>query len=95
MFVLFGRMNLFIPESQSLKDKRAVVKSLTGKIKYKFKVSLAETGENHKWQRTEIGIALVSSNYTYLEILENTIKYYIIDNYPVEIIEWDFEIIKK
>lgn len=95
MFVLIGKMDLFIPESQSLKDKRMVIKSISGKLKYKYKVSLAETGENHKWQRAEISLAAVSKEQTYLEVLENRIKYFILDNYPVELLEWDFEIIKK
>ncbi|NCC80848.1 MAG: DUF503 domain-containing protein [Clostridia bacterium] len=95
MFILMGKANLFIPDSHSLKDKRMVIKSLGEKLKYKYKLSFAETGEHHKWQRTEIGIAAVSREYTYLEVLENMVKYFILDNYPVEILDWDFEIIKK
>ncbi len=95
MFVLVGKMNLFIPESHSLKDKRMVIKSLGEKVKYKYKVSLAVTGEHHKWQRAELALAAVSGEYTYLEVLENNIKYFIEDSYPVEILDWDFEIIKK
>ncbi len=95
MFVLVGKMNLHIPESQSLKDKRMVVKSLGDKLKNRYKVSYAETGENHKWQRVEIGMAVVSKEYTYLDVLENNIRYFIEDNFPVEILSWDFEILKK
>lgn len=95
MFVLIVKMCLSIPESQSLKDKRMVVRSISGKLKTRYKVSFAETGENHKWQRAEIGIAIVSGNYTYLDLLENTIRYFISDNFPIEILEWDFEILKK
>ena len=63
MFVLMGKANLFIPESHSLKDKRMVVKSLGKKLKYKYKISFAETGERHKWQRVEIGIAAVKVRF--------------------------------
>lgn len=95
MFVLIVRISLIIPDSQSLKDKRMVVKSIAGKLKSRYKVSFAEIEQNHKWQKADLGFAIVSGNYTYLEVLENTIKYYLIDNFPIEIIEWTSEILKE
>ena len=61
MLVGICQLELFIPESGSLKSKRFVLKSLKTRIRNKFNVSIAEVGANEKWQRTIIGIAAVSN----------------------------------
>ena len=61
MLVGICQLELFIPESGSLKSKRFVLKSLKTKIRNKFNVSVAEVGGNDKWQRTTLGIAAVSN----------------------------------
>ena len=47
-------VNMIIPGSNSLKDKRHVVKSMLDHIRNKFNVSAAEIGELDIW-RAEIG----------------------------------------
>ena len=54
-------MLLNIPSARSLKDKRRVVKSLITRIKNKFNASIAEVGENDKWQIVKLGAAVVSN----------------------------------
>ena len=41
MFIGVGRYEIFIPASESLKDKRAVLRSVTGAVRNKFNVSIA------------------------------------------------------
>lgn len=60
MFVALLRLDLRIPGCGSLKEKRHVVKTLTSAIRTRFGVSVAETGCHELWQRTEIGVAVVS-----------------------------------
>jgi len=71
-------MTLNIPEAQSLKDKRRVIKSLMARLKNKFNVSLAEIGENDKWQLCRLGAAVVSNQRDHanscLSALVNTIE---------------------
>jgi hypothetical protein len=49
------KIELCLPENRSLKGKRKVVKSMVGKVKSRFNVSIAEVGSNDKWQRIELG----------------------------------------
>ena len=49
-----------IEASFSLKDKRMIVKSLKDKLKARFNVSVAETGEHDKWQIGVLGMAFAS-----------------------------------
>ena len=50
-----------IPASQSLKEKRLVLKRIKDKVRRSFNVSIAETGYMEKWQRSELGLAAVSN----------------------------------
>ena len=62
MLVGICQVELFIPESGSLKSKRFVLKSLKTRIRNKFNVAVAETGNNEKWQRTTLGMSTVANN---------------------------------
>lgn len=53
---------LNIPGSNSLKEKRRVIKSLKDRIRSKFNVSVAEVGEGELWQRANIGVACVAND---------------------------------
>lgn len=54
-------VRLHIPQAQSLKDKRMVVKSLKEQIRNKFNVSIAELGGLDKWQVAILGIAMLGN----------------------------------
>ncbi|MCS7258218.1 MAG: DUF503 domain-containing protein [candidate division WOR-3 bacterium] len=51
----------------SLKDKRKVLLGLTKKIRENFNVAIAETKYQDLWQRTELSIVLVNTNYKEIE----------------------------
>jgi len=55
-------VSLLVPECNSLKDKRHVIKSILDGIRNKFNISAAETGELDAWRRSEIGFACVSND---------------------------------
>lgn len=61
--MIVGRLNMVlnIPAARSLKDKRRVVKSLVTRIHNRFNVSIAEVGDNDKWQIVKLGAAVVSN----------------------------------
>ena len=61
MVVLVGEVQIYLPESSSLKDKRQVVKSLKERIRSRFNVSVAEVDFTELWQRSSFGIAVVSN----------------------------------
>ncbi|MGQ0520053.1 MAG: DUF503 domain-containing protein [Actinomycetota bacterium] len=52
-------MELHIPASHSLKEKRAVVKPILEGARRRFQVSAAEVGAQDKWQRAVLGFAAV------------------------------------
>jgi len=51
MLVALERFDLRIPGCSSLKQKRHVLKSLTGALRSTFNVSVAEVDHQDLWQR--------------------------------------------
>lgn len=62
MKVSISTVVLQLPQSQSLKDKRRVLSSLTSKVRNRFNASISEVDNNEKWQIATLGIACVSNN---------------------------------
>lgn len=67
MVSLVCYIELYLPDVQSLKSKRQVIKSLIGRIKAKCNVSIAETDYQDLWQRSGIGIAIVGSERSIID----------------------------
>lgn len=55
-------IELHLPDAQTLKEKRSVIKSLKDRLRNQFNVSVAETGHQDVWQRSEITICLVAGD---------------------------------
>ncbi len=76
MYVAAARISLHIPASQSLKDRRRVLRSLIDRANSKFNAAVAEVGGQDTWQMAEIGVSVVSSNSTHArERLDNTVRF--------------------
>ncbi len=58
-------LELEIPASHSLKDKRHVVKSLTTRVRRDFNVSIAEVDSLDSWQHSILAVVCVSSDANY------------------------------
>jgi len=62
MIVGVCKIELYIPEANSLKAKRKVIKSLKDRVRKKFNVSIAEVELQNLWQRAILGVATVSND---------------------------------
>ncbi len=58
---------LHIPQAQSLKDKRVVLRSIKDKVRAHYNVSVAELDGQDKWQTTTLGFAAINCDQRYLE----------------------------
>ena len=86
-------LKLTIYESNSLKDKRQVIKSLMERIQSRFNVSIAEVDLNDKWGVSVIGFACVSNNKKHIDqVISNVVNFIDGDN-RVEIIDHEIEIL--
>jgi hypothetical protein len=53
-------VELMIPGSHSLKERRSAVNSLKERIRSRFNVSIADTSPDNVWQRAELHLAAVA-----------------------------------
>ena len=92
MIVAAVMITLIIPENDSLKGKRKVVKSLIEKVRHKFDAAVAEVGDNDLWQKAQVGVALVGNDSQLLEARLQQIMKFIENQYLVEIIDSQMEL---
>ncbi len=62
MFVGMIRLELFIPASGSLKDKRRVVRAVTDAVRARCNVAIVELDHQDLWQRAVLGVSCVASS---------------------------------
>jgi uncharacterized protein len=76
MIIAAAVITLMLPENDSLKGKRRVIKSLIEKVRHKFEAAVAEVGDNDLWQKARIGVALVGNDSQLLSTrLEHIMKF--------------------
>ena len=65
-------LHLQIQHSQSLKDKRQVLRTLKDRLRKRFNVSVAELDFQDSWQLSLIGVVTISSSEPYArQVLES------------------------
>jgi uncharacterized protein YlxP (DUF503 family) len=61
MIVGAAVVEIHVHESQSLKAKRGVVRSIAGRLRNRFNLSVSEVGGQGTWQRAVIGLSMTGS----------------------------------
>ncbi len=68
-------VELFISDSQSLKDKRQVLHSLKDRLHGKFNLSVAEVDGQDLWQKAVLGMACVANDGSHVnQVLEQALN---------------------
>lgn len=84
-------VQLFLPESASLKDKRGVIKSLKERIHNRFNVSVSEIDHGDLWQRSTLVMAIVSNAAKHADsVLAKTVNF-IEQDRRVELLDYSIE----
>jgi len=91
MIVGLLKIEIYIPVSASLKEKRMVLNSIRDRVRKKFNVSVAEIDYLDKWQRSLIAIAMVTAKKGFAEevltkifqLLDSDLSFEI-NNYTIE-----------
>lgn len=92
MIIAAARIILLIPDNDSLKGKRKVVKSLVEKVRHKFDAAVAEVGDNDLWQKAQIGVALVGNDSQLLSTRLDQIMKFMENQHLAEIIDSQVEL---
>jgi uncharacterized protein len=88
------RLRFRMPENDSLKGKRSVVKSITARVANKFNVSIAEVDDLDLWQVATLGISCVSNDGRHAnEILSKVAGFISDSNFDIEVLDYNIEIL--
>lgn len=83
-------IDIHLPGTQSLKDKRRRIKSLISRVRNKFNVSIAEVAYNDDHRRGQIGAAMVSNDRALVDRVLSKVAA-LVDNEP-EINMTDYQV---
>ena len=79
-------VDLRIPATHSLKEKRSVVRHLVEGARSRFDVAAAEVGHQDQWQRTELGFAAVSGTPGQVESILDAVERFVWTTPDAEVI---------
>jgi len=81
-------INLYFPNSHSLKDKRNIIKSIKSRIRNNFNVSVSEINNHDIWKNTTLGIACIGNEKRYLDNVLNEVIKFIENQNKLQVIDF-------
>ena len=79
-------VQIHIPDSHSLKDRRQVVRSILAVARDRFHVSAAEVGGQDTWQRATLGFSVVASEARIAEQTVDELERYLWSRPEIEVL---------
>lgn len=93
MFVGIVRIELHLPASQSLKDKRAVVRALKDRIRHHVQAAVAEVDHQDLWQRAALGVSVVSGEAGHVGTLLQSVRHIVESRPDAQVIDWQEQVV--
>jgi len=88
------KLSLRLPENESLKGKRQVLKSITTRVKDRYNVSIAEVDDQDLWQLVTLGITCVSESAQHAnQVLSKVVDFIEKSRFDVELLDYKIEVI--
>jgi len=87
------QVELFLHGSQSLKDKRILLKSLKQRLHNNFNVSVSELGFQDKWQKALVGIACIGNENRAIDSMLSDVVNYINREKEIELLNYSTELL--
>jgi uncharacterized protein YlxP (DUF503 family) len=91
--VALGMVELHLPDVESLKGKRHVLKGLKEKVRARFECSVAEVDHQDSWQRATLAVAYVSGDARHANAVVSKAMDFIEDNVDGQVLETFVEIL--
>jgi uncharacterized protein YlxP (DUF503 family) len=92
MFVGVVRIELHLPASASLKDKRTVVRSLKERIRQRVHAAVAEVDHQDLWQRAALGVAVVSGEHRQVAEMLQSVRHLVDSTHGAELLDWQEQV---
>ena len=92
MVVGTGIIDIFVNDSRSLKEKRAILRRILGRTKNAFNISIAEVGEYNDWKRCRIGFSMVGNERRFINSKMDKVVNFVEGLNLADIVNVDIEI---
>ena len=87
-------IELHLPASNSLKDKRSVLKSVIRRIRNEFNVSIAEVDDQDVWRSALLGVVTVSNDRAYAHgLLTQVVNWIERNRLDAELVDYQIEML--
>jgi uncharacterized protein YlxP (DUF503 family) len=93
MVVGLCTVEIYIPTSHSLKDKRGIVKGVVQRLRSKFNVSVCELDNHDVWKTATLGLASVSKDKDVIDRTFGAIEGFLDNNGYFQVVSFKLEII--
>jgi len=88
MVVGIANIEIHIPESGSLKSKRHFLKRIKDRVRNRFNVSIAEVDHNDLWQRTTLGVSVVTNEQQFANQVLSQVVEFISQEQGIQILDY-------
>jgi uncharacterized protein YlxP (DUF503 family) len=92
MVVGLASIEIHIPGSESLKGKRHVLRRIKDRVKGRFNVSIAEVDHADLWQRTTLGVSVVSNQKQFANQVLSGVVDFISKENGIQILDYSIEL---
>jgi uncharacterized protein YlxP (DUF503 family) len=89
--ILFIAVSVHIPHAHSLKEKRKHIKSLKDRLQSGFNASVAEIDSLEEWQRSVLGLVMISNDSQHLQSEASRIETFLLDFRDIQLISIEQE----
>ncbi|MCM8792078.1 MAG: DUF503 domain-containing protein [Candidatus Omnitrophica bacterium] len=93
MIIGILKLFLFIPESNSLKEKRMILNSLRQRLRNNFNVSITILENEDKWQRTTLAVVCVGNDGRAVDSLLKEVVNFTKSVNQLELFDYSLELI--
>jgi uncharacterized protein YlxP (DUF503 family) len=91
MIVGVCTIELYLGDSGSLKSKRQILRKLKDRTKNAFNVSISEIDHHDLWQRTTLGVAIITTDTRFANRVLCKVVDFIAKEPRAEILDWTVE----
>jgi uncharacterized protein YlxP (DUF503 family) len=88
VFAAIVRIELHLPGSTSLKDKRSIVRGLKDRIRGRVHAAVAEVDYQDLWQRAALGVAVVSGESHQVTEMLDSVRRLVEGTFGAELTDW-------
>lgn len=87
------KLALFIPDANSLKEKRMILHSLKARLRNNFNVAVTQVGGEDKWQRSTLAIAGVEADRRRMNSVLDGVVNFVGESHLVTVMDHEIELL--